>query len=218
MDKVCAIVGFGPGNGMALARAFGAEGHRLALLSRSRAKHAASLQALEAENLSANFFETNAADPESLGSAFEAVRAEVGAPSVLIYNAFAMRLGQPSKLRPEDLIEDLRTNVGGALAATHAVLPAMRAAGRGKIFFTGGGFALEPLPQVSSVGIGKAALRNLALALAKELAPEGIHVGTVTIHGMVKAGTHFAPEKIAQSFLELYRDAPGGFRRELDYK
>lgn len=218
MEKMCVIVGFGAGNGLSLAKAFGNEGHKLALIARSRAKQEKNLAELEAAGFTTNFFEADAADPVGLSSAFARVREELGDPTVLIYNAFAMRMAAPSKTTPDDLLADLRTNVAGALTATREVLPAMRAAKSGTILFTGGGFALDPLPQFASVGAGKAALRNLALSLAKELKPEGIHVGTVTICGMVKAGTHFDPAKIAEKFLELHRQPADSFEAEILYR
>jgi len=218
MEQVCAIVGFGAGNGLALAKAFGRAGHKLALMARSRAKQEKNLDTLIADGLEASFFETDAADTDALRNAFAQMREQVGDATVLIYNAFAMRMASPSKTNPEDLLSDLRTNVAGALTATQEVLRAMRAAKRGTILFTGGGFALDPLPQFASVGVGKAALRNLALSLAKELKPEGIHVGTVTICGMVKAGTHFDPERIAEKFLELHLQPAGNFEAEIVYR
>ena len=217
MKKICAIVGFGAGNGLAIAKAFGLEGHELALIARSRAKQEKSLVELAALNLPARFYEADASDVTALGSAFAQIREQLGSPTTLIYNAFAMRMGPPSKLSAEDLTADFRTNVAGALAATREVLPAMRAEKNGTIIFTGGGFALDPMPQFASVGVGKAALRNLAFSLAKELKPDGIHVATVTIKGMVKAGSHFDPDKIAQAFLELYRQPAGSFTSELEY-
>lgn len=218
MAQVCAIVGFGAGNGLALAKAFGREDHKLALIARSRTKQEKNLAALAAVGLEANFFEADAAEPATLSDAFAQMREQVGDATVLIYNAFAMRMAAASKITPEDLGIDLRTNVAGALAATREVLPAMRAAKSGTILFTGGGFALDPMPEFASVGVGKAALRNLALSLAKELEPEGIHVGTVTICGMVKAGTPFDPEKIAEKFLELHRQPAGSFEVEILYR
>ena len=187
-------------------------------MARSRAKQEKNLDTLIADGLEASFFETDAADTDALRNAFAQMREQVGDATVLIYNAFAMRMASPSKTNPEDLLSDLRTNVAGALTATQEVLRAMRAAKRGTILFTGGGFALDPLPQFASVGVGKAALRNLALSLAKELKPEGIHVGTVTICGMVKAGTHFDPERIAEKFLELHLQPAGNFEAEIVYR
>ena len=187
-------------------------------IARSRDRQAKALAELEAAGASARFFEADAADEASLQAAFAGIRAECGDPGVLIYNAFAMRMAPPSKTTPENLVADFRANVAGALASVHKVLPAMRAAKRGTIIFTGGGFALDPIPQFASIGVGKAALRNLAFSLGKELERDGIHVGTVTIHGMVKAGTHFDPDKIAQVFLELHRQPAGSFSPEVNYK
>ncbi len=218
MKRLCVVVGFGAGNGLAIAKAFAREGHTLALVARSRAKHEKALAELEAAGAAAQFFEANAADAESLASAFVKIRRECGDPTVLIYNAFAARMASPSMTKPVDLVADFETNVAGALIAVQEVLPAMKAAQSGTIIFSGGAFALDPMPRFASVSVGKAALRNLAFSLAKELGPLGIHVGTVTIHGLVKEGTHFAPEKIAECFLELYRQPKESFAPEVNYK
>lgn len=87
---------------------------------------------------------------------------------MLIYNAVAFRQALPSQLKPQDLIDDLGTNLIGALAAAQTVLPVMQAGG-GSILFRGGGWALHPDPAVASTAIGKASLRHLALMLAQEL-------------------------------------------------
>src|SRR3954466_2320845 len=111
MSEVCVIVGFGAGNGLAIAKAFAREGCALALIARSRAKQEKSLGELEG----AKFYEADAADQDSLGEAFARIRNELGEPTILIYNAFAMRMGPASKLTPDYLLSDLRTNVIGAL-------------------------------------------------------------------------------------------------------
>jgi NAD(P)-dependent dehydrogenase (short-subunit alcohol dehydrogenase family) len=113
---------------------------------------------------------------------------------------------------------DLQVSVGGALAAVQAVLPAMRARGRGTLLLTGGGFAFEPMPPMASLGAGKAALRNLAFSLHADLAPAGIHAGTVTICGTVKPGTAFDPDRIADSFWALHAQPAGSFEREVMVK
>jgi NAD(P)-dependent dehydrogenase (short-subunit alcohol dehydrogenase family) len=90
----------------------------------------------------------------------------------------------------------------------------MRAKQSGTVLFTGGGLALEPFVEFASLSIGKAGLRSLALSFAKELAPDGIHVGTVTIAGMIKAGTHFDPDAIAEHFWELHAQPRGAWETE----
>jgi len=89
---------------------------------------------------------------------------------------------------------------------------------RGTILFTGGGLALEPEPGASSLAIGKAAIRNLAFSLYRELAPFHIHVATVTICGYVRDGTKFSPGSIADSFFHLHQQSEGQWEREFVYQ
>ena len=62
----------------------------------------------------------------------------------------------------------------------------------------------KPKPGLASACLGKAALRSLALSLAAELAPEGIHAATVTVCGFVQPGSPLAPEHVAEAFWELH--------------
>jgi short-subunit dehydrogenase len=147
---------------------------------------------------------------------------EGGPVSVLIYNAYRATMARrgPSDIDPAELVEDFRVNVAGALVAVQSVLPAMLNARAGSILLTGGGLALDPtgwLP-AASLAIGKSGIRSLALTLHAELAPTGIHAGTVTIAGQVKTGTAFDPKRIAEAFWDLHADRPGSFRGELVYR
>ncbi len=207
---ICAVVGFGAGVGAAVARRFVAGGFDVLGLARDPARHAA----LAGAGITLGM--ANAGDPASLASALPA------GTQVLIYNAYAATMASPgpSALTPAAVAADFAVNVAGALAATLAVLPGMRAAGRGTILFTGGGLALDPtgwLP-AASLAIGKAGLRSLAQTLHAELAPAGIHAGMVTIAGVVAPGTAFDPDRIAEAYWTLHLDSPGAFRAETIFK
>ena len=149
-------------------------------------------------------FAADAGDESSLIHVFAQIRAELGNPEVLIYNAAAFTPGKPSTIASEQLLHDFQVNVTGALVAVQQVLPAMQANRRGTILLTGGGLALYPSAAAASLAIGKAGIRSLAFTLAQELKDSGIRVGTVTICGSVKPGTHFDPDAIAQSYLALH--------------
>ncbi|WP_203070295.1 SDR family oxidoreductase [Falsiroseomonas ponticola] len=206
----CAVVGFGPGLGAAIARRFAAGGYQVLGLARDPARHAA--LAAPGVTLSA----ADAGVPESLA------RALAGGADVLVYNAYRATIAMPgpSALDPADLARDFAVNVTGALAALRAVLPGMRAAGRGTILLTGGGLALNPLNWLpaASLAVGKAGLRSLALTLHAELAPEGIHAATVTVDGPVAPGTAFDPDRVAEAFWALHGDPPGAFRAETIFR
>jgi NAD(P)-dependent dehydrogenase (short-subunit alcohol dehydrogenase family) len=211
---VCAIVGAGPGIGMAVARRFGRGGRLLALIGRDEGALQVRAGALQAEGHAAFAFPADAADPQALKAALSAAKLGLGPPDVLVYNAVSVTRAPPSDLAAEDLVADFRAGVAGALTATRLVLPGMRQAGRGTVLFTGGGFAFEPAPALASVGVAKAALRNLAFSLAAELGEAGIHVATVTICGMVQPGTAFDPERIAEAFWDLHAQPREAWERE----
>lgn len=214
MNKVLTLVGMGAGVSAAVARRFGKEGYAVAALARRADALKEQTDALAAAGITARGYVADAADPASLAVALDRAAADLGPPGVLVYNAAAARYKPLAQLTADELSADLRISVVGALAATQAVVPGMRERRAGTLLFTGGGFALEPMPALASLGAGKSALRNLAYSLFAELKDSGVHAATVTICGVVKPGTAFDPDRIAESFWAMHAQAPGSFERE----
>ena len=210
---ICLVIGVGAGNGLAIARTFGKKGFNLVLASRSEDGRSKLIAELKSEGVDANGIDVDCADP---GTVSEAV-AKLGPVDVLVYNAAAFTMAPPSSLDPKQLIADITISAVSALAAAQAVIPNMRSRGHGTILFTGGGFALAPSVAVASLGMGKAALRNLAFSLHEELRPYGIRAGTVTILGEVKPGTPFDPGKIAEAFWRMHEDRANAIGAEIQF-
>lgn len=213
-QPVCAVVGVGPGLGLALARRFARENFKIAALARRQPAVDEYVASLTAAGATAIGVSVDAADPAAVGAALARVKEQLGPPSVLVYNAALLTTGTPSTLAPSRVIAEFTVNVVSALAAAQAVLPDMRAAGRGTILLTGGGFAFEPHPNFASLALGKAALRNLSHSLFKELTPEGIHAATVTVCGLIKPGTPFDPDAIADTYWALHTQPAGAWTWE----
>ena len=203
---VTVVVGMGPGLGLAIAERFATAGHRVIGLGRNPRKVTGSVAALHERGLAVELKSVDASDTERLRKVIEVIERD-GPVEVLAYNAYRATLAPPSKTKADEVVADFRVNLVGALAAAQAVVPGMRQRGRGTILFSGGGLALDPTGwlDAASLALGKAALRNLAYSMNAELAPAGIHVGTVTIDGMIQPGTALAPEKIAEVFWEMYQ-------------
>jgi NAD(P)-dependent dehydrogenase (short-subunit alcohol dehydrogenase family) len=218
LRPACVIVGVGPGLSQAVAERFAREGYAIGLVTRTQATLDAAAAKLGAAGATVATAAGNGGDAASLRGALDAIAARLGPPAVAIYNASVLRMARPSALAPEALAEDFAIDVAGALVLAQHVLPGMRARGRGTILLTGGATAFEPWVDAASLGIGKAGIRNLALALARELAPEGIHAGTVTICGAIAAGTFYDPQRIAGTFWDFHRDPPSRFREEIVYR
>lgn len=205
------LLGVGPLIGIAIARRFSAGGFRVAMVGRDEAWLAREAEALPGSR----GFVADLAEAGAVTAVLQTIQAAMGDAEVLIYHASAGERGGVAGLDPARLTRDLRVNAVAPVETVQAVLPAMRRAGRGTILFTGGGLALKPQAEMASGCMGKAALRQLALCLAEELRPDGIHVATVTIAGFVQRDTPFHPDLIASHFWELYAEAPEAWRSEV---
>jgi NADP-dependent 3-hydroxy acid dehydrogenase YdfG len=179
--RVCAIVGAGPGNGMAFARRFAAEGYRVALLGRTKEK----LEALAAELPGSIAVAADAGDPGALTAAFGTVRDELGPVDVLLYNAGSGQWGSFDEITPEGLEAGWRTNVLGLMVAGQAVVPDMLARGSGAIVVTGATASLRGNVRTAAFASAKAGQRSLAQSMARSLGPQGVHVGIVIVDGVV---------------------------------
>lgn len=215
---LCTVVGMGPGMGLAIARRFAKEGFRIAMLARKKEALEECRQELEGSGYEAHYFIADVADFNNIKEIFSTVREQLGDTEVLVYNPSVYREASATELDPEILIRDLRVDVAGALVAVQGVIRGMREKGKGTILLTGGGQALDPNYKLVSLGIGKAGLRNLAFNLYRQLKPEGIHAGTVTVNGMIKKGTKFDPDKISEAFWELHQQPANSFQAEIIYE
>lgn len=218
MKKVCTIVGFGPGVSLSIARRFAREGFTMALIARKAEKLQKFADELGQEGNGAYAFSADASDFDSLIRTFRQIHHQINPTDVLVYNVAVPREANPSLLDPEKMIQDFRVNVAGALVAAQQVIPHMKTQRKGTILLTGGGLALHPHPKYSSLAVGKAGIRNLAFSLAAELEPAGIHVATVTIAGIVKPGTPFDPDRIADEYWRLYAQPHGDFEQEVFFE
>lgn len=216
MDQpLCVIVGAAPSLGVAIARRFGRERFRVALVSRRSALLPGYLATLHEEGIDATGYIASPANFQELSAAFDRIQQEQGDVDVLVYNAAIARPVQPSELDPAMLMYDLAVNVAGALASAQHVLPAMRQRGAGAIIFTGAELATNPNLQYASLGIGKAGLRNLATTLGDELEVEGVHVAMVTLDDFVRPGARLEPDVVAESYWTLYSQDPLNRQREI---
>jgi short-subunit dehydrogenase len=211
VTPVVIVAGVGPGIGTSIARAFGAEGFRVALLARDSARLAKLHAEMSAAGITAAPFIVDLADAAATHNVVERVRTWANRdPSSLVYNAFAVQSGSADRLDLAESERAMRVNFIAATQLTALVAPAMRTSRTGSLLFTGGGAALHPYAGLSSLCAGKAALRMWALTLAADLAGTGVRVGTVTVHGPVERGTPFDPDDIAAALVRLHRGTSEG--------
>jgi NADP-dependent 3-hydroxy acid dehydrogenase YdfG len=203
------VVGAGPGISTATARRLGAEGHAVGLVARREGVLAELGAALRRDGVRAEWVTAEAGDPASLTAAVDALMAVLGPVDVLLYNVSVGRQAAVPELTPEDLLADLAAGAVGLQTAVRAVLPGMRARGSGTVLVTGGGSADRPITSMATLGVQKAALRALVEVQARALAPEGIHVATATIRGLVGADRQIHPDRVAALYADLVAETAG---------
>lgn len=201
--KIFFVVGAGPGIGNHVAEKFGKEGFHVILMARNAGKLEQYLAEFTAKNISASAISVDASDENSLKAAFEQVKNQYKKVDALLYNVASLQQTRADKLSTSELVDAFKLDVSNALYSVQQVLPEQLSTGEGTILFTGGGFATYPSGEYTTVSMNKAALKNLAFALAENLYDRGVYVGMVTVVGNVEPNTHFSPKLIAEKFWEL---------------
>ena len=204
------IVGAGPRLGESVARRFGRDGYDVALIGRDESRVAELGKRLAAEGISAAWAGADVGDSAALTDVVTRLAGQTGGVDVLLHNVSAWRGTASLDTSPDDLLADLAVGTVSLLTAAQAVVPLMRAAGRGTILATGSTAADHPQPGAASLSVQKAGLRALVQVLDADLRPLGIHCATVTIRGAIKHGTALAPERIADLYAELVAETAAG--------
>jgi NAD(P)-dependent dehydrogenase (short-subunit alcohol dehydrogenase family) len=220
------VIGMGPGLGQALVRSFAADGFAVAFVGRNASAIQRHERDLRAAGFEVSGLAADAGKPDQMDAVHAAIVQRHGDAEVLVYNAAIIEparfvtpsgiaeakygtadgwqaRGEPASF--DYVMEAFRTNVAGAHHAAASVAPAMIGRGSGTILLTGGVLAFGPWIEWGVTSLGKAALRSLGHSLHKELAPLGVQVATVAIHGTMQAGTPYDHDLVAQAYVDLHR-------------
>jgi NAD(P)-dependent dehydrogenase (short-subunit alcohol dehydrogenase family) len=219
------IVGAGAGLSAALARAFAKEGLAVVLAARSTDD----LRALAAET-GAQVHACDAsrrADVERLFGELDRQGAQ-GAPDVVAYNASYRTRGPFVELDADEVEKTLRVSALGGFFVAQAAARRMLKAGHGAILFTGASASVKGYAQSAPFAMGKFALRGLAQSMARELAPQGIHVAHVVVDGGIrsdrrpepadKPGSLLDPDAIAASYVHLLHQPKSAWSWEIELR
>ncbi len=195
--KSALIVGVGPGLSASLARLFAKHGLQVALASRNPDK----LTRL-AEETAAATFAVEATDPDEVAGLFDAVIATQGVPDIVVYNASARARGPITDVAPADVAHAIAVSAYGGFLVAQQAARGMVARGSGAILLTGASASVKGYPQSGAFAMGKFALRGLAQSMARELAPQGVHVAHFVIDGGIRSALRQNPNDNPDSLLD----------------
>ncbi|KEP39972.1 17-beta-hydroxysteroid dehydrogenase [Mycobacterium kansasii] len=209
MDEPPAVVITGASRGLGLASAahLYRQGWRVVAAMRSLESGMAALRSTAAaakEDSRLIAVQLDLTDQASVTAAAKAIEEAVGAPRVLVHNAGISAAGTVEET-PIDLWERMfATAVFGPVLLTKALLPSMRAAGRGRIVMISSQGGVRGMPEIAAYSAAKGALERWAESLAAEVAPFGLGV-TVLV-----AGT-FDTDIITDAGTSDHRDLAGPY-------
>jgi short-subunit dehydrogenase len=219
------VVGAGRGLSASLARACAARGMQVALAARDTEK----LVPLCRET-GACAHSCDASRPADVERLFAALDATHAAPALVVYNASARVRGPVVEVEAARVLQALEVCAYGAFLVAQAAARRMLAAGRGSILLTGASASVKGYPQSASFAMGKFALRGLAQSMARELAPQGVHVAHFVIDGGIAKGAAdpraagrgedglLAPDAIASTYLHVYRQHRSAWTWEVEMR
>jgi NAD(P)-dependent dehydrogenase (short-subunit alcohol dehydrogenase family) len=191
------IVGAGSGLSAALARVLAKEGIKVALAARSIADLAPLV-----DEIGGKAFACDASVPAAVQKLFADVEAADGAPEIVIYNASYRARGPLVELDPAEVEKSLAVSAFGGFLVAQEAVRRMLPKRRGAILFTGASASVKGYAESAPFAMGKFALRGLAQSMARELAPQGIHVAHFVIDGGIKSGRRSEPPDKPASLLD----------------
>ena len=217
------IVGTGSGLSASLARLFSREGMRVALAARNIEKLAPLCR-----QIGAHAFACDAVDADQVARLFDAAESKIGVPDVVVYNASASVRGPFAELAPIEVQQAIAVSAFGGFLVAQQAARRMLPKKHGAILFTGASASVKGYAQSASFAMGKFALRGLAQSMARELAPQGIHVAHFVIDGAIrnpgrtvaqdKPDAMLEPDSIAESYLHVLSQARSAWTWEMELR
>jgi NAD(P)-dependent dehydrogenase (short-subunit alcohol dehydrogenase family) len=179
-DRAVLVTGGASGIGESLVRHFARQGARVAFLDVQDEPAIALRNELALAGCTAPIYvKCDLTDPDALRESFRRVLAAFGTVDVLVNNA-----GNDQRHRTEDLTPDawdqcLQQNLKHYFFCTQAVLPCMKAAGRGSIINMSSISWIIPSTGLPAYVTAKAGVVGLTRTLAHEFGVHGIRVNAV---------------------------------------
>ena len=224
MTETALIVGAGLGLSASLARICIKDGMKVAIAARNIDK----LADLAAET-GTELHQCDAGDIESVAALFAATDKTIGTPNLVVYNPSARVRGPITEVDPVETRDAINTTCFGAFLVAQQAAKRMVERGNGSIFFSGASAGVKGYPRSSVFAMGKFGLRGLCQSLARELHPQGIHIGHFVIDGGIRAehrperhddgsDTMLDPDAIAESYMHLHKQHRSSWAWEIELR
>src|ERR1700736_2412236 len=146
----------------------------------------------------------------------------------MVYNSSYRTRGPFVELDPVEVEKSLIVSAFAGFLVAQEAVKRMLPHKHGAIIFTGASASVKGYAQSAPFAMGKFALRGLAQSMARELSPQGIHVGHVVIDGGIGSASRaepadrpdsmLDPDAIAQTYLDLLRQQRSAWAWEIELR
>ena len=184
--KSAVVIGVGPINGLGaqLAARFASLGLKTFVAGRTADSVDAVVAHIQEAGHDAVGVPTDTRDQDAVDSLFQRATEDDLELSVGIYNVGNNTPGRIVDMEPGYFEYSWRTCCFGGFLFAQAAMKHFPDSG-GTLLFTGASASMRGRANFGAFNSSKGALRLMAQALAKEMAPEGIHVGHVVVDGPI---------------------------------
>ena len=185
-DRSVLVLGVGPeeGLGVALCKAFAAEGYSVFGCGRSE-ENMDALNKIKTDKGKITGLVGDVTKEEDIEKIFNAVDKNSKTLSSVIYNA-GNNNAKPFLEMDLPFFQDLwEVCAKGAFLVAQQAIPRLVNNNGGSLIFTGATASLRSKPPFTAFASAKSAERSLAQGLAKEFGSKGVHVANVIIDGII---------------------------------
>ena len=211
MAGTAIVIGAGDALGGAIARRF-ARGGLIAVPSRRKIKPLGELVAkIEADGGQAEGIPCDARDEEAVIGLFDRVEEEIGPVEAFVFNTGAQHRSSILDMTSKIYRQVWESAAFAGFLTGREAARRMVVRGRGTIIFTGATASMRGGANFASFAGAKHALRALAQSMARELGPEGVHVGHIIVDGMIDS------EAVRSKFPDVADALPEGGMLNADH-
>ena len=179
-DRVAIVTGGNRGIGYAISAELLMEGANVVVASLDPARNAQAVEKLKANaNGKVIGVPTDLTDPAAIENLFKTTLAEFGRLDILVNNATNVVQGSFFAMDEAAWDRAFENKLRGTVRCIRLAVPAMRERKWGRIVNISGGAAWTPQLGAIATGMNNAAVQNLTVALANELAKDGILVNAI---------------------------------------
>jgi meso-butanediol dehydrogenase / (S,S)-butanediol dehydrogenase / diacetyl reductase len=185
--RVAVVTGAGHGIGAATAARLAADGAVVAVCDIRAAGADEVVGRIREAGDQAEAFTADVSDPEAVTALAAAIEERLGPIEILDNNAGRLVPGTALTQEIAEWERTLSVNIGSVFLMSRAVIPGMRARGRGVIVNTGSVSGIMGEPDLVAYNTSKAAIINLTRQLAADFSRDGIRVNCVC-PGWIRTG------------------------------